>query len=397
VASAQALVAGSKTKASGFSAQIKTTCDTEIASIKALLAEAQAQGGNDLKQQKQKLADALEGRVKGLDDLLAYLKKLEEELKNHVARVNTVYSTRHSQYVEDMSAASGLLKEMGLLVQVPGSPEFKKITLANYATYRAAGKAGGPMADTATTAAPATPAPDAPGAQRFRGVAGKPASLLELSRSLTFRGMMEVAAQQAAAAGKTPPECSAAWEATFALYKATYESHNINDAVFEKERIALNRYLKLLRELTAKKKAKRDKLKEQLDHLKKVMGAPEEDVAARIAAALKEHQDLITAACPQMATLNADATKKKDDVVAKMQVCAKGDFGRPAAEGSAGSAPMDVVPAAGHTLVSGTVTHVPGESGTGNMEPMDVVPAGTSAKPVLEGHSATVAIPAAKR
>ena len=60
--------------------------------------------------------------------------------------------------------------------------------------------------------------------------------------------------------------------------------------------------------------------------------------------------------------------------------------------GAAAASTPDPTPAGasgGNVLVSGTVTHVPGESGTGNMEPMDVVP-------VIPGAKATVALPNAQ-
>jgi hypothetical protein len=405
VQKAQQMVTSTKTKTAGFASTIKSTCDTEIQSLKDTIAEAMKIGGNDLTQQKQKLADALEGRVAGLDALIAALKKFEANLQQHVARTNSIYENRYKQYSEDMATASLLLKEMGLLVQEPAQPGLKKITLANYQSYAAFGSnATAPIPDAPGAAASTGEATGAgsavqtgavaQGQQRFRGlksqVVAKAPALLELSTKLTFKQLMQHMARQ----GKTPGECTTAWDASFTLYKATYAEHTKNDDTFEKERIALNRYLKLLRDLIAKKLAKRKKLAEQLTALKKLMGQPEDNVGEKIAAALREHQTLITNACPQMAEAEKITTAKFDAVVGMMTTCSKANFqdGAKAVSGAAAASTPDPTPAGasgGNVLVSGTVTHVPGESGTGNMEPMDVVP-------VIPGAKATVALPNAQ-
>ena len=50
-----------------------STCDTEIQSLKDVIAEAMKIGGTDLTQQTQKLADPLAGRDAGLDARTWYI------------------------------------------------------------------------------------------------------------------------------------------------------------------------------------------------------------------------------------------------------------------------------------------------------------------------------------
>ena len=164
------------------------------------------------------------------------------------------------------------------------------------------------------------------------------------------------------------------------------DAHFVNDGYFEKERVALNKHVKLIRELIAKKTLKLAKLKEQLVAVQKAASIPDENIGNLIAASLKVHQSLITTACPQFKSLNDKASAQKDEVIASMTACSKADFGKIAAVDGGAASPIALEggagSAGGSTLVSGTVTHVPDAPQTGEMQPMDVVTTGAQKTPV---------------
>jgi hypothetical protein len=102
-------------------AEVDELCPKEIAETKKWIDAGSGIDNKDRLAAKKQLAEALEGRVKGLKKFLGKLKNIRKRLRSHVIRVNSAFGTKYTENDNAMNAAkSAVDPQAGLkLLKLP--------------------------------------------------------------------------------------------------------------------------------------------------------------------------------------------------------------------------------------------------------------------------------------
>jgi hypothetical protein len=274
-------------------------CKAEKASIKAEQQEEEKEEKDDRAAQKAGLADALDARVGGIAKHLNKLMALQEQLKQHIDRTNSVYQKKYVQDAREMKVASQAFESL-MEHATEGNPSDHPIKLPKI--------------------------PNLPGAVAASPPKGNgTSSLLEVtakSRIALHEDMMRARLANAAIA---EPTCASASEGALSLFHKGARYHEEIKQFFEAERKVLAAFREQLASVIKSKLAKMAKLKAQSAALRKAMATPEVDMKRALGEALKAHEDLVTSACSQMDAHTASNGPLRASLVRESVKCGGGN------------------------------------------------------------------------
>merc|ERR1719473_2269943 len=269
------------------SATVSELCAKELEETKKWVDAGSGIDNKDRVAAKKALADALEGRVKGLKKFLGKLKNIRKRLRTHVIRVNSAFGTKYTENDNAMKAAkSAVDPQAGLkLLKLPAvdveTQEDKEEMAADDA--------------------------DAKAATMFLEVDAHSTQITQLSQK---------------------------------LYDVAMENSRQTRRNIEKERSTLGAFRDKLRALILKREAKLKKLTQQLADIRKALET-NESFAKDVFPFLKKHYDVTQESCTAMKASFTAAEAAEQEVITAIKT---GPSSKAGAEESA--TPIEAVPEA---------------------------------------------------
>lgn len=273
-------------------------CKDEKASIKAEQEEEEKDEKDDRAAQKAGLADALDARVGGIAKHLNKLMALQEQLKQHIDRTNSVYQKKYVQDAREMKVASQAFESL-MQHATEGNPSDHPIKLPKI--------------------------PNLPGTAPAAPTGNRTSTLLEVSTKSRIALHEDMMRARLASAAIAEPTCASASEGALNLFHKGARYHEEIKQFFEAERKVLAAFREQLASVIKSKLAKMAKLKAQSAALRKAMATPEVDMKKALGEALKAHEDLVTSACSQMDAHTASNGPLRSALVREAAKCGGGD------------------------------------------------------------------------
>lgn len=295
---AKDLMSQTLTRAKSLYADNARICGVEVAKTKEWQGEAHNMDFAARMAAKQKLAAALGNRVAGLAKFLKRLKKMRARLYEHIDRVNGIFQNKYKENLDNVHAASGVLKLLGQIQTEPWNPHLNPIK--NFKSWSGAAPAAAEPAAAAADAEPAAAAAAAPEAAEAATTATNFLSLVE------------------GAYNRAGPECKAATTAAFTVYEHGLKLNSMMDVSFESERAVLAKFRETLGGMIRKREAKLKALTTQLQKLQAALQAANQPFQELIKG-LDSHLEHVKAACAQHAKQAAIVTGEIQAVVAQIE------------------------------------------------------------------------------
>ena len=268
-------------------------CKAEKASIRQEQQQEEEEEKDDRKAQRANLADALEARVGGIARHLNKLMGLQEQLKGHIDRTNSLYQKKYVQDAREMKVASQAFESL-MEHAVEGNPSESPIKVPRM--------------------------PKLPGS----ATAGNGSTALLETRTKSRVAMHEeLMRARFAASSIEEPTCASASEGALNLFHKGARYHEEIKQFFEAERKVLAAFREQLASVIKSKLAKMAKLKAQSAALRKAMAVPEVDMKKALGQALKAHEELVTNACAQMDNHTASNGPLRQALIREAAKCAR--------------------------------------------------------------------------
>eukprot|EP00946_MAST-07B_sp_MAST-7B-sp1_P000738 g738.t1 len=273
-------------------------CKAEKASIRLEEQEEEKDEKDDRAAQKAGLADALDARIGGISKHVNKLMAMQEQLKGHIDRTNSVYQKKYVQDAREMKVASQAFESL-MQHATEGNPSDKPIKVPKMPNL------------------PGT-APVAAGAKR-----NGTATLLEVTAKSRIAQHEDMMRARLHSAPITEPTCASASEGALRLFHKGARYHEEIKQFFEAERKVLAAFREQLASVIKSKLSKMAKLKAQSAALRTAMATPEVDMKKALGDALKAHEELVTSACAQMDAHTASNGPLRAALVTEAAKCSR--------------------------------------------------------------------------
>ena len=132
---------GSQKQVAELYAKSQATCATEQKLTVEWQNEVQDMGNKARRESKQQLLGALEKRLAGLKKFVRRLKVMRGRLREHIVRVNDIFTTKYTENLNNVHVASHVLQELAHIQTDPWNPHVSPIK--NFAALDAAEDSNG--------------------------------------------------------------------------------------------------------------------------------------------------------------------------------------------------------------------------------------------------------------
>lgn len=293
---------GSQKKVAELYAKSQATCATEQKLTVAWQNEVQDMGNKARRESKQQLLGALEKRLAGLKKFVRRLKVMRGRLREHIVRVNDIFTTKYTENLNNVHVASHVLQELAHIQTDPWNPHVSPIK--NFAALDAAeDNSGGATGAAAPLEGDATESEETEAAagEAVAAAAGgtsEPTALIALSDKVRARG-----------------ECKSATGAALNVYELGLKLNSMMDKSFESEREVLKEFRETLKMMIDKREAKLAALEAQIAKLKESLAAAAAPFT-ELKKGLDTHIEHVKAACAEHTKQGGDVNAKIGEVIA---------------------------------------------------------------------------------
>ena len=277
----------SQKQVSELYAKSQATCATEQRLTVKWQNEVQDMGNKARRESKQQLLGALEKRLAGLKKFVRRLKVMRGRLREHIVRVNDIFTTKYTENLNNVHVASDVLQELAHIQTDPWNPHISPIK--NFAALDAAADNNGATG----AAAPAEAEGEAAEAEGDEANDSARTALIAISEHARTHG-----------------ECKSATGAALNVYELGLKLNSMMDKSFENEREVLKEFRETLKMMIDKREAKLAALEAQIAKLKESLAAAAAPFT-ELKKGLDTHIVHVKAAC-------AEHTKQGGDVNAKI-------------------------------------------------------------------------------
>ena len=284
---------GAKTIQDGTTAARKEgreLCDEESKATEKWLSEGNAEDAGDAaarRKSKAALADAIKGRIGGLQKFLKRLKRIRARLYEHIDRVNGIYGAKYEENMNYMEGGVKCLHALSLILTTPVSPKLNPIK--NFLKWeKPSADAAAAVAEVAKGAGEAGPDTEPPAET----------ALLQFDENspamLRFRAA-QAEEEQCCSSHNCP--CQKGRLQAFELYDAALALNKKMSTNFEAERKVLAAFREGLKKMIDKREAKLKALTEQVEGIEASMAAPDSEKIQTLFKGMEQHLGVLKESC----------------------------------------------------------------------------------------------------